>query len=70
MNTKRILAVLAAVATIYIVAPARATDAGTCYTISDADARTYCLAKAHKDPGRCYAIQRADLRSQCLAETR
>lgn len=49
---------------------ARATDASTCYTIPDADARTFCLAKAHHDPGMCYAIQNTALRSECLAEVR
>lgn len=59
-------------AIFYIVAPgiAGATDAGACYAVQDADARTYCLSKAHHDPARCYAIQNAGLRSQCLAEVR
>lgn len=48
----------------------RASDSGACYNIGDADARAYCLARAHRDPGRCYSIQRADLRSLCLAEAR
>ena len=47
-----------------------ASDAGACYGIADADARTYCLAKAHKEPGGCYSIQRSDMRAQCLAEVR
>lgn len=50
--------------------PARAGDTGACYTIGDADARTYCLARARGDAGMCYAIQRADLRSLCFAEVR
>lgn len=49
---------------------ARAADASACYNISDADARSYCLARAHREPGTCYTIQRADLRAQCLAEVR
>lgn len=49
---------------------ARSENAGACYTVGDADARAYCLARAHKDPGRCYAIQRPDTRSACLAEVR
>lgn len=49
---------------------ASATDAGNCYSIAAADARTYCLALAHNDSGRCYAIQNSALRSQCLAEVR
>jgi hypothetical protein len=52
------------------VTPAHAEDAGTCYTINDGDARTYCLARAHRDPSQCYAIQRPDLRAQCRAEVR
>lgn len=43
---------------------------GACYNIQDADARAYCLARAHRDPGRCYSVQRSDLRSMCLAEVR
>lgn len=50
--------------------PAAAEDAGSCYAVADADARAYCLAKAHGDSGRCYAIQNAGLRSMCLAEVR
>lgn len=46
-----------------------ATDAGTCYTISDPDARALCRAKAHKDSSICYSIQRQDLRAECKAET-
>ena len=41
-----------------------------CYTLSDADARTYCQARERSDPGQCYAIQSADRRSACLAEFR
>jgi hypothetical protein len=51
-----------------------ATGAGAntsaCYNIQDADARTMCLARAHREPSQCYSIQRADLRQQCLAEVR
>lgn len=47
---------------------AAATDAGTCYTITDQDHRTACLAKAHQDPARCYAIQDQQLRAECRAE--
>lgn len=64
------LAVLAFLLILPLAGRAVAEDASTCYTISDADARTYCLARAHKDPARCYAVQRADLRAQCLAEVR
>ena len=50
--------------------PASATDAGSCYAVSNPDQRAYCLAKAHREPGRCYSIQDAGLRSMCLAEVR
>lgn len=50
--------------------PVLAADAGSCYTITDADARAYCLAKAHKQSAQCYAIQSSSLRAQCLAEVR
>lgn len=52
------------------ILPSHAADSGSCYGVTDADMRAYCLAKAHADPGRCYSIQRADLRAQCLAEVR
>jgi len=45
-----------------------AADAGACYNISDGDARSYCLARAHRQPDICYTIQRPDMRAQCLAE--
>lgn len=53
-------------------ATASASDESSCYTIinADADARTYCLARAHNDPGRCYAIQDSTMRDQCIAEVR
>lgn len=53
---------------VYVVAPAHASNAGSCYSISDGDARNYCLAKARKEPGMCYSIHKADMRSMCLAE--
>ena len=59
-----------ALAVILLADPAVAGDAGTCYTISDPDARVLCLARAHQDPARCYAIKRDDLRAECRAETR
>lgn len=43
-------------------------NTGACYSIGDADARAYCLAKAKQDAGLCYNIQRAELRAMCLAE--
>src|SRR5690606_3792054 len=54
----------------YAQAQRRRADAGTCYSISDGDARTYCLARAHADPGRCYSIQASGMRSICLSEVR
>ena len=47
-----------------------AADASACYNIADADARTYCLARAHRQPGQCYSIQNAAMRSMCLADVR
>ncbi|MEE7477797.1 hypothetical protein [Methylobacterium hispanicum] len=53
-----------------LASAAQAADAGACYTISDPDARAYCLAKARQEPAGCYTVQRADLRAQCQAEVR
>lgn len=44
--------------------------AGACYSISDADSRTVCLAKAHGNPSLCYSVKDAGKRAQCLAETK
>jgi hypothetical protein len=55
-------------AIIFAATSAYAANTGACYSIGDADARTYCLARAHREPAQCYSIQRADLRAQCLAE--
>lgn len=49
---------------------AAAADAGSCYGITDPDARSYCLAKARQDPATCYTIQNSATRSICLAEVR
>jgi hypothetical protein len=49
---------------------AAAADSGSCYGVNDADARSYCLAKAHQDPSACYTIQNSATRSMCLAEVR
>ncbi len=62
-----ILALLTAAAPAFADSTAAA---GACYSITDADARTVCLAKAHKDPARCYAVQSPEKRAQCLAETK
>lgn len=45
-----------------------ASDSGACYSIQDADARSYCIARAKKEASHCYSIQNADMRSMCLAE--
>ena len=47
---------------------AAAARPSACYNVSDNDARTMCLARAHREPGQCYSIRRDDLRQQCLAE--
>jgi len=52
----------------FLAFPASAADAGTCYVIHDADARAFCLARAHRDVGVCYSIQEPALRAQCRAE--
>ncbi len=66
--TVLLLAYLAALA----VTPgaAVASDTGACYNIADADARTYCIARARKEPAQCYSIQSSAMRSMCLAEVR
>ena len=55
-------------ASSFVAFPAAAADAGTCYVIHDADARAFCLARAHRNVGMCYSIQEPALRSQCRAE--
>lgn len=60
----------AALGTVLFVKGAAANQSSSCYSIQDADARQYCLAKARREPAQCYAVQRADMRSQCLAEVR
>lgn len=49
---------------------ASAAETGACYNIADSDARTYCLARAHRDPSICYSIKAAEIRALCLAEVR
>ena len=58
--------------TAIIITPvtAGANDASVCYTVADADARTYCLARARGDRATCYSIQRSDLRAMCLSDVR
>lgn len=55
---------------LYAATPAHAANTSACYSVGDADARAYCLAKAHREPSICYSIIRADMRAMCLAETR
>lgn len=47
---------------------AYASGSGACYSIQNADARSYCIARAKREPAHCYSIQNADMRSMCLAE--
>jgi hypothetical protein len=63
---RSILALLIMIATSVV----QAADAGACYTISNADSRAFCLARARGEPSMCYAIQAADMRAACLAEVR
>ena len=49
---------------------ANAADSASCYAIQSADAKAYCLAKAHSNSSGCYSIQSSDMRPQCLAEVR
>lgn len=64
---------IAAVVFVLVLAGVRyahAAETGACYNIADSDARTYCLARAHREPSMCYSIKSADMRSMCLAEVR
>lgn len=72
MKTTLALLIASAVlaAGLFIAVAAEASDSSSCYAVSDADARVYCLAKANKQPSTCYSIQRAELRSLCLAEVK
>lgn len=45
-------------------------DASACYSIKDADERTYCLAQARKNHDYCYRIKNGDSRNECLAKTK
>lgn len=73
-NTRRailsVFLLLAVAFTLFAPMLAFAADSGACYNIQDSDARTLCLARAHREPAQCYSIKRADVRSQCLAEVR
>ncbi|KAB1075969.1 hypothetical protein F6X53_24260 [Methylobacterium soli] len=61
---------LGIIAGFAVAMTAAAADAGSCYGVSDPEARTWCLAKAHQQPSACYAIQDSTMRSMCLAEVR
>ncbi|KAB1078447.1 hypothetical protein F6X53_14890 [Methylobacterium soli] len=63
-------AALGVILSYFVVTGGNAADAGSCYGVSDADARAYCLARAHREPSGCYAIQDSGMRSSCLAEVR
>lgn len=51
-------------------AAAQALEASACYTISNADQRAWCLAKARGESSMCYTIQDQVTRAQCIAEVR
>lgn len=53
---------------LLVASAATAADSSACYSISNADARAYCIAKARNQSSACYSIQSSDARSQCLAE--
>lgn len=59
---------LACLLLLVSVIQAHAADSSACYSVSDADARGYCIARARHDRSACYTIQKADLRAQCQAE--
>lgn len=48
----------------------RPPDASACYSVTDADARAYCMARAHQDASRCYSIQHQSVRAMCISEVR
>jgi len=41
-----------------------------CYSISNSDAKNFCLATARNDDGYCINIDSADKRNMCLAMVR
>lgn len=49
-------------------APMALANSSACYNVQDSDARSFCLARTHREPSQCYNIKRPDLRAQCLAE--
>ena len=71
---KKTIFLLIAFAIVFWLLPfamiAHAAETGACYNIADSDARTYCLARAHREPSMCYSIKAADVRAMCLAEVR
>ena len=52
------------------VAQVTSQSSSACYTIGNSDARSYCLARAHRDVSYCYSVRDATLRAMCLAEVR
>lgn len=62
------LALAAPVGSIVVPASISTGNTSACYSISDADIRSFCLARARHEPAQCYNIMRQDLRQQCLAE--
>lgn len=44
--------------------------ASTCYVVTDPNARSACLARAHKNSGMCYSVTDASLRAECLSRGR
>jgi len=47
---------------------AQQPHSGACYNIADGDARSYCLARVHRERSQCYNIRQPDMRAWCLSE--
>lgn len=52
------------------VAQVARPSSSACYGIGNADARSYCLARAHRQVSYCYNVQDASMRAMCIAEVR
>lgn len=65
---KKVAIILASMTLISCAPVFAGQGAGACYSISDADSRAACLARAHGDRSRCYAVQDAEKRAVCMAE--
>lgn len=61
---------IAAILAMMLIGMAPSASAGDCYTITNPDARSHCLAKQRKQPSQCYAIQDSQRRSECLAKVK